>query len=173
MHARYTIHQQPARPHEAAPASMRRPPRRHAASNVHSQHRDQRAYYTSKQTRTRARCTCIAVTRAPAFSAAASAVSRPPAARSTVVAPPLAAAYHRSLASPPRCCHRRLRRCSCRRGRRSCRAPQLDAYHCCCHRQRTCESRTGDSNRALGVGRRADADRERATRSARGGLRAR
>ena len=72
--------------------------------------------------------------------------------------PPLAA-------SPPRCCHRRLRRCRCRRGRRSCRAPQLDAYHCCCHRQRTCESRTGDSNRALGDGRRADADRERATRT--------
>ena len=76
-------------------------------------------------------------------------------------------------ASPPRCCQRRLRRCSCRRGRRSCRAPQLDAYHCCCHRQGTCESRTGDSKRALGVGRRADADRERATRSVRGGLRAR
>ena len=76
-------------------------------------------------------------------------------------------------ASPPRCCQRRLRRCSCRRGRRSCRAPQLDAYHCCCHQQGTCESRTGDSKRALGVGRRADADRERATRSARGGLRAR
>ena len=139
MHARYTIHQQPARPHEAAPASMRRPPRRHAASNVHSQHRDQRAYYMSKYARTQARCTCTATAHTPGSTAVCPATSCSPAARSTAasrrVAPPLAVAA--ALLLPPR------------------EAPRLPPlppsclalhYHGRCRRQGTCESRTGDSD---------------------------
>ena len=114
------------------------------------QHRDPRAFSTSKQTRHG----CAAPARPPHTRRLLCSYSG----RLTPTYSPLDG---RRAASR----RRRGRRRSCRRGRRSCRAPQLSAYHCCCHRQGTCESRTGDANRALGVVRRADADRERATRA--------
>lgn len=83
-------------------------------------------------------------------------------------------AAHRPLAaSPLRCCHRCWRRRRCRRGRRCCKAIPLRAYHCRCRQQGTCESRTGDSNRALGVGPQGGRRRRACHRDARGGLRAR
>lgn len=151
-------HLHPARPHEAAPAAMRRAAGR-MPHHTHATHCTPIHTPITQANKRTHECAAAALSlhmRRPFMqSLGPSHAHLSPARRSSrslasrCRTPPLAA-------SPPRCCDRRWRRRRCRRGRRCCRATCLAAYHCRCHRQGTCESRTGDSKRALGVVRRAD-----------------